>query len=73
MANPNMFVNITPTRSGGFQAPFFFGGSQVPYNLGITKQKSMTGGRIKKQKFTTLEQADTRQLTAIPHSMPFRK
>ena len=33
--NPNMSNNIVPMESGGFQPPFFFGGSQIPINLGI--------------------------------------
>ena len=33
VANPNkQFIQMT---SGEYQAPFFFGGSQVPINLGI--------------------------------------
>lgn len=73
VSNPNMSINITQMRSSSSQAPFYFGGSQVPYNLGITKQPKMTGGRIRKQKFTTLDQAETKQLLALPHSLPFRK
>jgi len=34
--NPTMSNNITPMVSGGFQTPFFFGGSQVPSNLGLS-------------------------------------
>lgn len=37
------------TESGGFQKPFFFGGSQVPVNLNLSK-KSYSGGRIKLNK-----------------------
>jgi len=33
--NPNLSNDITPMESGGFQTPFFFGGSQVPSNLGL--------------------------------------
>jgi len=33
--NPHLSNNIPQLRSGGFQAPFFFGGSQVPTALGI--------------------------------------
>jgi hypothetical protein len=73
MANPYMSVNIPQMRSASFQTPFFFGGSQVPNDLGITKQPKMTGGAIKKHKFTTLQQSDTKQLIALPHSLSFRK
>jgi|688.fasta_scaffold203120_2 hypothetical protein len=34
--NPNLPNDIPPMQSGGFQAPFFFGGSQVPVNLGLS-------------------------------------
>jgi hypothetical protein len=33
--NPNMNNNIVPMESGGFQQPFFFGGSQIPTALGL--------------------------------------
>lgn len=32
--NPNLNNNIVPMESNGFQKPFYFGGSQVPYTLG---------------------------------------
>ena len=35
VAHPNAPNNIIQMQSGGFQAPFYPGGSQVPYNLGI--------------------------------------
>ena len=31
--HPNESNEITPMESGGFQTPFYFGGSQVPVNL----------------------------------------
>ena len=34
--NPDVPNDIVPMVSGGFQTPFFFGGSQVPVNLGLT-------------------------------------
>ena len=37
--NPNMSNNITPMESGGFQTPFFFGGSQVPEGLKLSDRK----------------------------------
>jgi hypothetical protein len=33
--HPNAPNNIVQMQSGGFQAPFYMGGSQVPYTLGI--------------------------------------
>jgi len=72
VSNPYMSVNITQMKSGGSQAPFFFGGSQVPYNLGMSQSKNMSGGSIKKpfEKFTV---SQTKQITAIPKVLPFRK
>lgn len=33
--NPEMSNNIVPMESGGFQTPFYFGGSQVPIALNL--------------------------------------
>lgn len=33
--NPNSNNNIEPMKSGGFQKPFYFGGSQVPESIGL--------------------------------------
>ncbi len=33
--HPHLSNNIPQMRSGGFQTPFFFGGSQVPVNLAL--------------------------------------
>ena len=35
VSHPYTSNNIVQMRSAGFQAPFFFGGSQVPHTLGI--------------------------------------
>lgn len=45
--NPNMSNNIVPMESGGFQQPFFFGGSQVPSSLGLDDFE-ISGSGIKK-------------------------
>lgn len=37
VANPYMSNNIPQMRSLAFQKPFYFGGSQVPTNLGLIK------------------------------------
>ena len=34
--------NSTQMKSGGFQKPFFFGGSSVPYDLGIPSNLTTT-------------------------------
>lgn len=45
--NPNLPNDIPPMESGGFQPPFYFGGSQVPVNLGLTNTDlNITGGGI---------------------------
>lgn len=33
--NPDISNNIIPMESGGYQTPFYFGGSQVPNTLGM--------------------------------------
>lgn len=48
--NPNTSNNIIQMESGGAQPSFFFGGSQVPYNLKI--DNSISGGSIKSRKHT---------------------
>jgi hypothetical protein len=44
--NPNMSNNIIPMESGGYQQPFFFGGSQVPSSIGL-KNTEITGEGIR--------------------------
>lgn len=36
--NPDMPNNVLPMESGGYQKPFYFGGSQVPVNLGVNEK-----------------------------------
>jgi hypothetical protein len=73
VSNPWSSNNTPQMKSSSSQAPFFFGGSQVPFNLGISQSPTIIGGQIKKPKFKRLDQAETRQLIAIPHILPFRK
>lgn len=47
--NPNLPNDIPPMESGGYQTPFYFGGSQVPVNLGI--DNSIEGGGLHKTNF----------------------
>ena len=42
---PNLSNNIAPMRSGGFQTPFYFGGSQVPNDLHMP-QGSFSGSGV---------------------------
>jgi hypothetical protein len=37
--NPTSENNITPMKSGGFQKPFYFGGSQVPEMLNLNSHE----------------------------------
>jgi hypothetical protein len=71
VSNPNMPVNIPQMRSLAFQPPFYFGGSQVPYNLGMSQTKSMKGGNIT-NKFNKITPNQTKQTIIIPHTLPFR-
>ena len=45
--SPNMPNDITPMESGGYQKPFYFGGSQVPDELGNVDVKIKGGGYSK--------------------------
>lgn len=47
--NPNTSNDIVGMESGGYQKPFYFGGSQVPVNLGINN--SIQGGGMSKVNF----------------------
>lgn len=47
--NPNVSNDIVGMESGGYQKPFYFGGSQVPVNLGI--DNSIQGGGMSKVNF----------------------
>jgi hypothetical protein len=40
--------NTVQMRSGGFQKPFFFGGSSVPYDLGIPSNVTTTVEPVQK-------------------------
>ena len=39
VSNPNLSNNIPQMKSGAFQPPFFFGGSQVPTDLFLGKNQ----------------------------------
>lgn len=46
--NPNLNNNIIPMESGGYQKPFYFGGSQIPSNLNIDDTNlNISGNGIK--------------------------
>jgi len=46
ISNPTMSNNIPQMRSQVFQKPFYFGGSQVPVNLGLSKTQFSGSGFI---------------------------
>jgi len=43
VSHPNLSTTIPQMRSGGFQSPFFFGGSQVPIALGMPSHQIRRG------------------------------
>lgn len=46
VTHPNASENIPQLRSQCLQKPFFFGGSQIPSNLGLTKQAFSGAGFV---------------------------
>ena len=46
VANPNMSNNIVQMRSEMNQVPFYFGGSQVPMNLLLSKDEYSGSGFV---------------------------
>jgi len=44
--NQNMSNNIPQMRSQAFQKPFYFGGSQIPFNLGLRKGQYSGSGFV---------------------------
>ena len=65
--NPTMSNNIPQMRDEALQKPFFFGGSQVPVNLGINQDISGTGLN-KKSKVKNNSQSKLSQKTSINRS-----
>jgi hypothetical protein len=56
VANPRHPNNIVQMRSGGYQPPFFLGGSQVPSSLGI-KGNSNTSTNTLPNTYSATEKA----------------
>ena len=56
------------TESGGFQAPMFFGGSQVPYNLGLPRG-TYSGAGFKKSTISIQKG----RLAVKPFNIPYAK
>lgn len=61
--NPNVPNDIPPMESGGFQVPFYFGGSQVPVNLGIDSNEISGSGIHRKTNFKPYIRGKGRQCT----------
>jgi hypothetical protein len=55
VGHPHAPNNIIQMQSGGFQAPFYHGGSQIPHTLGI-RGNTATSEMPSKQPYSTLEQ-----------------
>lgn len=51
VTNPNLSNDIVPMESGGFQKPFYFGGSQVPQVLKEESHKINVNGTKRKVSF----------------------
>ena len=51
VAMPNLSNNVPPLRSGGFQPPFYFGGSQVPTDLNL-KPGTFSGSGMPTEKIS---------------------
>lgn len=64
--NPNLPTTIPQMASGGFQVPFFFGGSQVPVNLGLHPRayNGSSGAGVHHKGHT---------VTTMPRILPFMK
>ena len=89
VANPHLSNKIPQMESGGFQKPFFFGGSQIPTDLFLSKSQysgsSGTGlhqGNISKSHIGDLDFTTKKgdmiyhrknHNIKIPHSLPFMK
>ena len=87
--HPNLSNQIPQMASGCFQTPFFFGGSQVPHSLGLSKSiyngSSGSGfhkGSIPKVRPTDLDFTTKNvdkvfqrkgHLIKLAHTMPFMK
>jgi hypothetical protein len=71
VSNPKMSINIPQMKSQGFQAPFYFGGSNVPNDLGMPN--ITRGSSVKHNSYKSFDQDQTKTLIARPHSLPFRK
>lgn len=65
--NPSLSNNIPQMEDEALQKPFFFGGSQVPVNLGINQDISGKGLN-KKSKVKNTNQSKLSQKTSIDRS-----
>jgi hypothetical protein len=71
VSNPKMSINITQMKSQGFQTPFYFGGSSVPYDLGMPN--ITRGSSVKHNSYKSFNRDPTKTLVARPYTLPFRK
>jgi hypothetical protein len=64
--NPNFTNNNVQMQSGAFQVPFYFGGSQVPHDLGLSSNEISGQGfnkRLKKYDFHPVGLGKSKQMT----------
>lgn len=63
--HPNVSNDIPQMKSGEFQAPFYFGGSQVPHTLGLDTNKLKGKGidDYSKMNFQTVNRGKVSQTT----------
>lgn len=70
--NPDMSNDVVPMESGGFQKPFYFGGSQVPVNLKLDVNEISGSGIHKKTDFLPSKLGKEIQGTSISKSSNIR-
>ena len=55
VAHPRHPNNIVQMRSGGYQPPFFLGGSQVPSSLGIKGNSNTSANSLPQATYSATE------------------
>lgn len=65
VTHPDTPNDITPMESGGFQTPFYFGGSQVPtaLKMDLHEQEGRGIGSYSKMNFMPIKKGQKRQNT----------
>jgi hypothetical protein len=73
--NPNSTNNNIQMKSGEFQTPFFFGGSQIPTDLNISPQTFNGSGAGRKMKPAVMPNENPVRIDkkSMPLYLPFKK